>query len=326
LAQIFIRIKLNQSTEIASDNTGKNLIQKARNEPSDNAADEGQSSASCANCSTPLSGKFCVNCGQSAKSHRGPIWQASYELTEEFLALDSKMVQSLLTLLFKPGVLTAKFISGKRASVLPPVRLYLVISLLFFFVFEIPTQDVSKANVYIGNTLLGKEEPTKGMPNFNIMSSGFEESLIDTWFEQTFADTIEVMKTTNAQITVNNIFKRLENILPNALILFFLLFALVLKALYLFKRVLYFDHLIFSLHFQTWLMGSVLIIYGLALQNPWWSALAIVIPIYLAKAQKVVYAQSYWLVIPKTIAIVFIYLFLIFVAGLVSLFSSIVLL
>ena len=236
------------------------------------------------------------------------------------------MVQSLFTLLFKPGVLTARFLEGKRASVLPPVRLYLVISLLFFFVFEIPQQDVSEANVYVGKVLLGKEQPTEGYSNFSIMSSGGTDSAVDRWFEEAFAEQIVTMKESNAQLTVNNIFNRLEDILPNALILFVPLFALVLKMLYAFKRVLYFDHLIFSLQFQTWLMGMVLIIYALALQNGWWSALVLVIPIYLAKAQKVVYQQSYWLVIPKTIAIIIIYLALIFVAGITSLFSSIAML
>lgn len=303
-------------------NKASSVLEKNSQKP----ADSQLPSVTCANCSELLTGKFCANCGQAAKSRRGPIWRVSYEFTEEFMALDSKMVQSLLTLLFKPGVLTARFLEGKRASVLPPVRLYLVISLLFFFVFEIPQQDVSKANVYVGKTLLGKEQPTEGFPNFSIMSSGKKESAVDRWFEETFAEQIVTMKESNAQLTVNNILNRLEDILPNALILFVPIFALVLKMLYAFKRILYFDHLIFSLQFQTWLMGMVLIIYALALQSGWWSALVLVIPIYLAKAQKTVYQQSYWWVIPKTIVIMIIYLALIFIAGITSLFSSIAML
>jgi hypothetical protein len=73
-------------------------------------------------------------------------------------------------------------------------------------------------------------------------------------------------------------------------------------------------------------MGTALIIYGLALQNPWWSSLSIFVPIYLAKAQKVVYQQSYWLVIPKTLMIVIVYLVLILVASIAAFFSSLALL
>jgi hypothetical protein len=37
-------------------------------------------------------------------------------------------------LLFKPGFLTSEFLAGRRAKYLPPFRLYLVLSLLFFVV------------------------------------------------------------------------------------------------------------------------------------------------------------------------------------------------
>jgi len=283
------------------------------------------STSSCANCETELSGLFCSNCGQSSKSRRGPIWNVSAEFMHDLFALDSKVLQSLFRLLVKPGVLTKQFLDGKRASVLPPVRLYLVISILFFFVFQIPTPDVSKDNVYIGNILLGHESPIDGAPNYQIFHFG-EENRLNTWFEDTFKEQIIILKNADAQLSVEKIFNSLEEILPKVLIFFLPLFALVLKFLYAFKRILYFDHLIFSLHFQTWLMGAVLIIYGLALQNAWWSALSIFVPIYLAKAQKLAYQQTYWLVIPKTLAILVTYLVLIVIAGLTSFLSAIAML
>lgn len=279
----------------------------------------------CANCETALSGLFCSNCGQSAKSRRGPIWNVTAEFMQDLFALDSKVFKSLYTLLVKPGALSKQFLDGKRASVLPPVRLYLVISILFFFVFQIPTPDVSKDNVYIGNILLGHDEPIKGAHNFQIFNFG-EDNPLNTWFEETFSKQIETLKTTNAQLSVEKIFNSLEEILPKMLVFFLPLFALVLKLLYAFKRILYFDHLIVSLHFQTWLMGAVLIIYGLALQNAWWSSLSVFVPIYLAKAQKVAYQQTYWLVIPKTLAILIIYFVLIVLAGMTSFLSAIAIL
>jgi len=283
-------------------------------------------STNCANCNDPLTGLFCSNCGQSVKSRRGPIWHVAAEFSEELFALDSKMFRSIGTLLFKPGVLTARFLNGKRASVLPPVRLYLVISLIFFLVFQIPTRDVSNDNVYIGNVLLGHEKPIKGRSNFSLFSFGEKESNLSRWFERNFEEEIKLIKTENPQVTVDRIFSQGEDILPKILVLFLPLFALVLKISYAFKKILYFDHLLFSLHFQTWLMGVVLIIFGLALQNPWWSALSIVIPIYLAKAQKVVYQQTYWLVIPKTIAILVFYIVLLAIVVVASAVSAIALL
>ena len=285
-------------------------------------------SNSSANCQSERSGLFCANCGQSSKSRRGPILQVIAEFADDVLSVDSKVLQSLLTLLFKPGVLTASFLSGKRASVLPPVRLYLVISLLFFFVFQIPSPDVTKDNVYIGDILLGYEEPIKGRENFSIATFDNDEdsNAFERWINSFITDKKEVMKSANPQVTIDRMFSSLEDILPNILILFLPVFAIVLKLLYCFKRILYFDHLIFSLHFQTWLMGVTLIIYGLALQNAWWSALTVFIPIYLAKAQKVVYQQTYWLVIPKTFIIIIIYFALIVVAAITAFLSSLTLL
>jgi hypothetical protein len=279
----------------------------------------------CANCDSELQGNFCSNCGQSAKSRRGPIWQISSEFAEDIFSIDSKVFKSLATLLVKPGVLTASFLDGKRASILPPVRLYLVISLLFFFVFQIPTPDFSKDNVYIDEILLGGGEPVKGKRNLTIVQfeNSEELSVVEKWLSGFIRDKEAVMKATNPQVTMERLFNKLENLLPNLLILFLPVFALVMKSLYFFKRILYFDHLIFSLHFQTWLMVAVLIIYALALQNPWFATLGILVPIYLARAQKVVYQQSYWLVVPKTILILFIYLILLILGAITAFITSI---
>ena len=46
--------------------------------------------------------------------------------------LDSRVWRTLITLLLKPGKLTNEFIAGRRTFYLPPFRLYLVLSLVFF--------------------------------------------------------------------------------------------------------------------------------------------------------------------------------------------------
>ena len=45
---------------------------------------------------------------------------------------DSRLWRTLAALLLRPGYLTREFLAGRRARYLPPVRLYLVISLVFF--------------------------------------------------------------------------------------------------------------------------------------------------------------------------------------------------
>lgn len=280
----------------------------------------------CANCQHELNGPFCSQCGQPARNRRGPFLKMVSDITEDIFNFDSKFYKSILQLLFKPGYLTRQFIDGRRFSILPPVRMYLVVSILFFFIFQIPNIDVSDNNVYVGNVLLGHEEPIEGKPRIALFSVDDNEGAAAKWFEETFADKKKAMQEGIPQVTVDRIFNQLENLLPNALILFLPIFALVLKLLYFFKRVLYFDHLIFALHFQTWLMGVSLIIYGLAIQNPWWAALSATIPIYLAKAQKTVYEQSYWLVIPKTLLIIVTYIAILSVTAVAAMLAAIALL
>ena len=275
----------------------------------------------CANCSNSIAGNFCSNCGQSVKSRRGPIWQVMGELFEEFFSLDSKFFTSIYALFIKPGHLTKQFIKGKRASILPPVRMYLVVSLLFFLIFQIDPPDVTQRNVYFGDVLIGKEQPNPDYGEFRIGDIGSSN-----WFSQIFDDRKEEMQQGNAQLIINRMFNILEDTLPNALILFLPILAVILKLLYFFKRILYIDHLLFALHFQTWLMCWAMIIYGMALINPWWAFLSAVLPVYLAIAQKRTYQQTYWLVIPKTLFIIIIYIAIGTILGAFSLLLSIILL
>ena len=279
----------------------------------------------CTNCGTELIGPFCSSCGQPARSRRGSVVHMVADASDDMLRFDSKFYVSSAHLLAKPGFLSKQFITGKRVSILPPIRMYLVISLIFFFVFDIPAPDVRDNNVYIGNILVGKEERTAGQPNFSLISYSENTPIVGPWLKEFLDEKLEPLKTQDPQLVIDRIFNKLEDLVPNILILFMPVFALLLKLLYLFKKVLYFDHLIFSLHFQSWLMVMILIIYGLAQYDPWFAALSVILPIYLARAQKVVYEQTYWLVIPKTIFIIIAYIFMLAVTTLFALLAAIAL-
>src|SRR5690348_17620300 len=88
----------------------------------------------CANCGQPLAGEYCAACGQRHEPHVHTVGHFVGEAFESISHADSRLWRTLLYLLTKPGYLTREFFAGRRVRYLPPFRLYLVISVLFFVV------------------------------------------------------------------------------------------------------------------------------------------------------------------------------------------------
>ncbi len=92
----------------------------------------------CANCGAPLSGRYCSACGQRHEPHIHSVAHFAAEGFESISHADSRLWRTLWYLLARPGFLTREFFAGRRMSYLPPFRLYLVISLVFFLVVGLP--------------------------------------------------------------------------------------------------------------------------------------------------------------------------------------------
>ena len=86
----------------------------------------------CLNCGAVLTGRYCANCSQAADVHVPSTGELLHEALEGITHSDSRLWRTLYLLWFKPGRLTQEFVAGRRASYLPPFRLYLVLSILFF--------------------------------------------------------------------------------------------------------------------------------------------------------------------------------------------------
>ncbi|MBV8635899.1 MAG: DUF3667 domain-containing protein [Burkholderiaceae bacterium] len=95
------------------------------------AAHEGH--GNCANCQAPLSGPFCRMCGQQAHIHRSLL-----HLVEEFVHgvfhFEAKGWRTIPLLIFRPGVLTRRYIDGQRKTYVSPLALFLFMVFLMFFV------------------------------------------------------------------------------------------------------------------------------------------------------------------------------------------------
>ena len=90
--------------------------------------------ARCKNCDAVLLGRFCVNCSQAADVHVPSTMELMHELLEGLTHSDSRLWRTLKYLWFKPGKLTQEFVAGRRVAYLPPFRLYLVLSVIFFLI------------------------------------------------------------------------------------------------------------------------------------------------------------------------------------------------
>ena len=102
----------------------------------------------CTNCSKPLPGQaeFCPACGQSIKVIKRPWRVVIGELLTELFDFDGRMLLSLRCLLTRPGFLTYEYTNGRRFSYTSPVRMYLLISLVFFFVLPLILPESTVTN------------------------------------------------------------------------------------------------------------------------------------------------------------------------------------
>jgi uncharacterized protein DUF3667 len=96
---------------------------------------EGAATWSCTNCHEQLlNGRYCSKCGQRHEPHIHSLREFLSEATEVITHADSRLWRTLAPLLFRPGFLTREFLRGRRARYLPPFRLYIVASVIFFLI------------------------------------------------------------------------------------------------------------------------------------------------------------------------------------------------
>ncbi|MBC8075045.1 MAG: DUF3667 domain-containing protein [Chloroflexales bacterium] len=96
-------------------------------------APQGAPTWQCANCGAVQASAYCAECGQKrVTTDDRRVRRLLQNAFEEITDLDSGVVATLRALLFKPGRLTADYLAGRRARYMNPVKLYLILSALFF--------------------------------------------------------------------------------------------------------------------------------------------------------------------------------------------------
>jgi len=293
----------------------------------------------CLNCGTALNESFCSHCGQRDQEVKRPLIGLLKELFHAIFELDGRAYRTVFFLFCKPAYLTLEYIEGRRVSFTPPLRLFLILSIIFFFMISanslIQTLDSSlsgeadKNSEFLANSSASEEDIDGDQAE---LSNGLAEVIdfidnivVPSLSEETNTNLVAFIST---QVQAN--FKRItddpKDFFYGSLdyITFFILLmmpflAMILKALYFFSKQFYVEHIILTLHNHTFLIlamiirmplnlmgeGTVMIISPLA--NLVSTLLAIWMVIYLFLSLKVYFGQGYLLTTFKFITATILY-------------------
>ena len=244
----------------------------------------------CRNCNTKLYSRYCHNCGQDLFAGRERTLRAIiYNAFDSMFAFDNKILKTFKSLVFSPGKLTTEYLSGHIVKYMPPAKLFWAISIIFFFFFSISLQTQVKTQ---------ENTPTPMSVDVSVENSNRNE--------------------TGNEINEKVFIETSIRYLPYAILLLTPLFALLLRIAYRKNVKYYADHMVFSLHFHSFLfiaLGMITIAYN-SINSSWipWGCLYSLIPlIYFVIASKRVYNPKIWSLIKRTIFVVVLYLFVMIV-------------
>lgn len=273
----------------------------------------------CLNCGTSLQGPFCHACGQEGVDRNVSVGHLLRETLGDLFAFDGRFARTIGPLFTRPGALTAEFVAGHRVPYVPPVRLYVFSSFLLFLVAALLSLDAREivdpaadAAVADSTSAVGRAEAAvadsvrlaerDSLAASGILTSPDSLASINVGDELDAASSGDsarswfgaVYHRQKARIAENPEAYKQHLVGRISLLLFFLvpLFAAELKLLYLRRRVLYVQHVVFSLHVHAFafLFVAVLMLLGRLWPGFWWLLLAL--PVYLFLAMRRTYGQS----------------------------------
>lgn len=91
----------------------------------------------CLNCNYVVDKRFCPNCGQENTESRKTFFHLFVHFFEDLTHYENAFWKTIKYLIFRPAHLSKEYLSGKRMSYLAPVRLYIFVSFVTFFLISI---------------------------------------------------------------------------------------------------------------------------------------------------------------------------------------------
>ena len=206
--------------------------------------------ARCLNCGAALTGRYCANCGQTADVHVPSTRELFHEAIEGITHSDSRLWNSLKLLWFKPGRLTQEFVAGRRVAYLPPFRLYLVLSVIFFLAASFYHPELNLA-------VFTKEGKVQ------VLTTS-EASCDNTQFERFVSDALAQRLRHGCKMVVRDHGASLVHVaigtMPKAMFILLPLIAFLHMLMYWRPRHRYAEHLLFFLHVQAFFFSAMTLV------------------------------------------------------------------
>jgi hypothetical protein len=259
----------------------------------------------CLNCGSEVSGKFCQNCGQENIEIRENFFHIVGHFVSDYFHFDSKFFRSLVPLFTKPGFLTRQYLEGKRVRYIHPLRLFFFVTIIFMIstsYFYNRFGDAMKNSMVHGEKGLADIDTaylSTLHDSVRIKIPGRKDSL-------TVAE-VRVTKAT-AQRQIGKLRSGMDLVFRNLKYVTFLLlpvYALIFHLLFIRRKSFYVDHVVYTMHVQTF----VYFFFGVLLWLPFIVPIGLdllrqiaffVIFLYIALSLHRLYQQKWWKTIIKS--------------------------
>lgn len=234
----------------------------------------------CLNCDNPVEERFCTHCGQENIEPRHSFHYLFTHFLEDLVHYDGSFWRTMKTLFLRPGKLTREYLEGKRQSQVNPVRMYIFVSFIVFFVMSVfPAKEVvdtsrerllDNPDPEIANHVIDsvyndlqknkvltpeqvQEQRALAKKNADLFSGRDSLNIHDDEAPEYLKKVVTKINKVNRSKTKSELVKEIReqfmHILPKVLFVYLPIFAFMLWLVYSKKRWLYYDHGIFTLHY-----------------------------------------------------------------------------
>lgn len=195
----------------------------------------------CLNCGKKLLGPYCSECGQPSVDLRRPLRELADNFFEDVLNLDTRLLRAIGPLLLRPGFLTREYLAGRRARYSPPLRLFLIATVLFAGLAALlpPRSEFRIVTGSAQATTSSEGVQTIVLPK---RLTRFGNAALSRRMNEAAE---------RAQAHPRQFVEAVGANLPRAFFLLLPVFALLTRLFYVRQDRLYVDHLIFALHFHA---------------------------------------------------------------------------